>query len=331
MGLKKYMPAPRIVAAPAELLPFLFAAWPDVKKKQVRTWLRHKAVTVNGRPTSQFDLPLQIGDQVAIRMDRFTPPDTVLANGIRLLHEDAAILVIDKPAGLLSIASEKEELRTAYFQVTEHLRQGNRFSKERVWIVHRLDRETSGLMVFAKTEEAKHTLQEGWDKVEKRYVAAVEGAPPAESGAFDCYLDESDPFKVRPTGRQPGARRAVTRYRVLKKNASYALVELILETGRRHQIRVHLAEAGCPIVGDSRYGTKSNPIRRVGLHACLLRFPHPGTGEEMSFQSPAPPEMVKLVQEGTEKKAAPRAKTSGPSPTPARRQGQHTTRPGRRA
>src|SRR5476649_2469529 len=150
---------PRTVDQPAELLPYLFAAWPLAKKKQVRTWLKHQAVMVNGRIVSQFNHPLKPGDVVAIRSDRYAPPETVLACGIKVHFEDATLIVIDKPANLLAIASEAEQEKTAYFQLTEYLREGNPHAEERVWIVHRLDRETSGLMVFAKTAEAKTALQ----------------------------------------------------------------------------------------------------------------------------------------------------------------------------
>ncbi|MGH7860022.1 MAG: RluA family pseudouridine synthase [Candidatus Binatia bacterium] len=286
---------PRTVEQPAELLPFLFAAWPLAKKKQVRTWLKHRAVMVNGRIVSQFNHPLKQGDVVAIRSDRYAPPGTVLACGIRVHFEDATLLVIDKPANLLSIASEAEREKTAYFQLTEYLREENPDAEERVWIVHRLDRETSGLMVFAKTAAAKSTLQTGWERVEKRYQAVAEGDLPAEEGVFESWLDETSPFKVFSVRRTDDARHAVTHYRVLKRGKGRTLVELTLETGRRHQIRVHLKDAGCPIVGDEKYGGKTTPVRRLGLHACALRFSHPATGKELRFESPLPLELARLV------------------------------------
>ena len=138
------MPKSRTVDQPAELLPFLFTSWPDEKRKQVRTWLKFQAVTVNDRPVSQFNHPLQPGDVVAIRSDRFAAPKTTLPSGLKICFEDAAVIVIDKPANLLSIATEAEQERTAYFQLTDYLRRGNEQARDRVWIVHRLDRETSG-------------------------------------------------------------------------------------------------------------------------------------------------------------------------------------------
>jgi 23S rRNA pseudouridine1911/1915/1917 synthase len=285
----------RTVENPDQLLPYLFASWPEAKRKQVRTWLKFQAVTVNGRPVSQFNHPLVRGDIVAIRSDRFAIPKTVLPSGIKICFEDASIIVIDKPANLLSIATETEQEKTAYFQLTEYLRRGNEMSRERVWIVHRLDRETSGLMVFAKNPQAKAALQTGWEKAVKRYEAVVEGKLKGESGVLASDLDESHPLRVYSAPASESTRHAITRYRVLARREWRTLVELTLETGRRHQIRVQLADVGCPIVGDEKYGAKSDPAKRLGLHACGLRFPHPETGREMKFESPTPKELLRLV------------------------------------
>jgi 23S rRNA pseudouridine1911/1915/1917 synthase len=273
----------------------MFSAWPNEKKKQIRTWLKFQAVTVNGRPVSQFNHPLAIGDTVSIRSDRFAIPKTTLPSGIKIFFEDASLLVIEKPTNLLSIASEAEPEKTAYFQLTDYLRQSHTRSKERVWIVHRLDRETSGLMVFAKTSEAKETLQKNWDTFEKKYEAVVEGHLPQESGTFESDLDESNPFKVFIRPASSLTRHAITHYRLLKKNRHCSLVELTLETGRRHQLRVQLSAVGCPIVGDEKYGAKTDPAKRLGLHSCFLRFPHPLSKQELLFTCPLPKALAKLV------------------------------------
>ncbi len=283
------------VEAPAELLPYLFEHWPEVKKKQVRTWLKHQAVTVNGRPISQFNHPLVAGDTVAIRSDRFAIPKTVLASGMKVFFEDATLIVIDKPENLLSVAGVAEQEKTAYFQLTDYVRRGVAHSRDRIWIVHRLDRETSGLMVFAKTEEAKRTLQAGWEQVTKRYEAVVEGRLPTGEGILESDLDETSPFKVYSAARTDATRHAITRYRVLGQSGKRSLVALELETGRRHQIRVQLADVGCPIIGDEKYGSKTNPAHRLGLHACGLRFAHPETKKELNFESPLPKDLARLV------------------------------------
>lgn len=285
----------RTVKEQAELLPFLFEAWPLAKKKQVREWLKHGAATVNGRIITQFNHPLKPGDTVAIRGDRYAPPETIITGGIRIIFEDANLLVIDKPANLLSIASEGEREKTAYFLLTDYLRGTNPKASERVWIVHRLDRETSGLMVFAKTPEVKTELQQNWDKFTKRYLAVVEGSPRADKGTFDSHLDESSPFKVFIVPPGDTTRRAITHYKILKKGNGRALVELELETGRRHQIRVQLTGAGCPIAGDVKYGAKTDPAKRLALHSSSLRFRHPDTGEELTFESALPKILSRLV------------------------------------
>lgn len=277
------------------LLKTLFAAWPTEKKKQIRTWLKFQAITVNDRPVSQFDHPLKPGDQVAVRTDRFAAPKTRLPSGLKIYFEDAHLLVVEKPEGLLSISSPAEPEKTAYFQLTEYLRHKHPRSRERVWIVHRLDRETSGLMVFAKTAPAKEVLQSNWDTFEKRYEAVVEGRLPAQAGVLESDLDESNPHHVAVRPKSERTRHAITRYRILKTPPQRSLVELTLETGRRHQIRVQLAHAGCPVVGDEKYGAKSDPAGRLGLHACFLRFRHPVTGAELRFTSPLPKPLARLV------------------------------------
>lgn len=289
------MPKPCTVQAPAELLAYLFEQWPELKKKQIRTWLKFQAITVNDRPVSQFDHPLAPGDVVAVRTDRFAVPKTVLKSGMKVLFEDATLIVIDKPENLLSVASLAEDEKTAYFQLTDYIRRGAAHARDRIWIVHRLDRETSGLMVFAKTPEAKATLQGNWEQVTKRYEAVVEGSLPKQEGVLESDLDETNPFRVRSVAPSAETRQAITRYRVLARSGKKTLVELELETGRRHQIRVQLADVGCPIVGDEKYGARTNPAHRLGLHACGLRFAHPVTHEEMSFESPLPKDLARLV------------------------------------
>lgn len=233
-----------VVPRAGPLLVSLFAAWPNEKKKQIRTWLKYQAIAVNGRPVSQFDHPLKPGDTVAVRTDRFATPKTRLPSGLKIYSEDAHLLVVEKPEGLLSIASPAEPEKTAYFQLTEYLRHKHPRSRERAWIVHRLDRETSGLMVFAKTAHAKEVLQSGWDKFEKKYEAVLEGHLPHATGELEANLDESNPHHVAVRPKSNQTRHAITHYRVLKTSLRRSLVELTLETGRRHQIRVQLAHAG---------------------------------------------------------------------------------------
>lgn len=287
--------APKPVRIATPLLTFLLQNWPEVKKTKVRQWLKFGAVQVNGRAVTQFDHQLKPGDVVAIVPDKPSSGAALLPAGMRVVFEDAAILVIEKPVNLLSIATEGEREETAYVHLTNYVRASRPRSKERVWIVHRLDRYTSGLMVFARTEAAKEALQKNWSQAEKRYQAVVEGAPKDDRGLVVSHLDESQPHKVFSAPQSERTREARTHYEVLKRGMNRTLVELTLGTGRRNQIRVQLAEIGCPIVGDEKYGAKTNPARRIVLHACLLRFPHPVTGEDMRFESPLPAALLRLV------------------------------------
>lgn len=282
------MTNPVTVKTPGELLAFLFSAWPEIKRTKIRNWLKHRAVVVNGRPVTQFNHPLKPGDIVGIRSDRYSPPKTVISSGIKVWFEDAHLIVVDKPPDLLSIASNSEDEKTAYFLLTDYLRHNHPTARERVWIVHRLDKETSGLMVFAKTPEAKEFLQGHWDMVEKHYEAVVEGHLREKEGLFECDLDERNRFKVSVAKASAHTRHAITHYRVEGETDRLSLVHIRLETGRRHQIRVQLAAEGCPIIGDEKYGAKSNPAERLGLHATFLKFPHPHTGHPMEFTSPLP-------------------------------------------
>ena len=289
------MPVPHTVEHPAELLTFLFARRPEVKRTTVRQWLKHGAVQVNGRSVTRTNHALQVGDVVSIRGKGEVHGGGPLLPGMEVLFEDVSLLVIEKPANLLSMASATERDKTAYAVLTDYVRRGNRQGSERVWIVHRLDRETSGVMVFAKTEVAKCTLQGHWNKTEKRYLAVVEGHPPADQGVLQSHLDERGPFRVYSAAASERTRHAVTPYRVVKHNATRALLELTPTTGRRNQLRVHLADVGCPIVGDRKYEARTDPAGRLGLHAEALQFTHPDSEALVRFRSPLPHELARLL------------------------------------
>jgi len=280
----------------AALLPFLLTHWPEVKRTKIKQWLRFDAVKVNGRAINQHDHQLQPGDVISIQPQKAPPVTTPLPAGLSVVHEDDELLVIRKPVNLLTIATDTEREKTAFRIMTDYLRESTHGRHDRLWIVHRLDRETSGLLVLAKTEDAKTWLQENWARMEKRYHAIVEGKPPAETGTLKGFIDETQPHRVYATDHaSPTAREATTHYRVLGTGYGRSLLEITLETGRRHQIRVQLAAAGCPIVGDEKYGAKSDPIKRIGLHASYLKLLHPEDERELIFQSPLPQDLARLV------------------------------------
>lgn len=289
------MSANHTVQQPSELLSFLFAVYPEVKRNKIRQWLKFGSIQVNGQANTRTNQPLNMGDTVTVQAQGSHATSPSLPANLKILFEDPALIVIDKPANLLSMASNTERDKTAYAYLTDYVRRGNPRSQERIWIVHRLDYETSGLMVFTRTENAKQTLQAHWDQVEKRYQALVEGELIEDYGSWTSHLDESGPYKVFSAPPNDKTRSATTHFKVLKRTPNCVLVELDLETGRRNQIRVHLADAKCPIIGDRKYGSKTNPARRVALHASFLEFKHPTSGELLTFESPLPAELARLI------------------------------------
>lgn len=288
------MPRTLSVSQPAQLQAFLFDQFPEVKRIKVKQWLKFGSVLVNGKKQSRYDHALVPGDEVEVQSVAESRAASLLPRGMKVVFEDDEIIVIDKPPNLLSIASEAEREKTAYAILTNYVRGGNERSPERVWIVHRLDQETSGLMIFAKTEETKLKLQEDWENAEKRYYAVVEGGPKDDKGTVRSFLDERNPHHVRSVPESEHTRHAITHYEVLKRSNRFALIELELVTGRRHQIRVQMKELGCPIVGDEKYGAKTNVAGRLALHSCFLKVQHPVTGQEMAFKSELPSALARV-------------------------------------
>ena len=257
---------------------------PGSSRNTVKRWLTAGRVQVNDRIVRRGDVAVAESDRVRLTG---TPPAAFPSTLLRLVHEDEEILVVDKPPGLLTIATERERERTAYRALARYVAGQRR--PARLFVVHRLDRETSGLLVFAKSSEAKRFLQEQFARrtVERVYVALVEGRLRETSGILRDRLTQDENLRVRPTRDRGVGREAITTYRMLEQRPTSALLELRLGTGRRGQIRAQLAALGNPIVGDLRYGSRRDPLRRVCLHATRLSFAHPRQGR-VSFESPPP-------------------------------------------
>lgn len=287
---------PKTVTQSSPLLPYLFEEWPEVKRTKIKQWLRFGAVNVNDHIITQHDYGLQAGDVVIIRPQKAPPAGMQLPRGLSVAYEDEELLVIVKPVNLLTVATENEREKTAFHIMTDYQRKRGSSSQERLWIVHRLDRETSGLLVMAKTEKAKFWLQDNWARMEKRYLAVVEGVMPKVENTLTGFIDESQPHRVfvsnHPTSK---TREATTHFRVLGESKVRSLLEVTLESGRRHQIRAQLAAAGCPIVGDKKYGASTNPIKRIALHASYLKLLHPRDERELFFESPLPDDVARLA------------------------------------
>ncbi len=215
--------------------------------------------------------------------------------GIEIIYEDRDILVVNKPPQLLTIASAAEKEKTAYRILTDYVRKGCARSPRRVFIVHRLDRDTSGIVIFAKNEKAKFALQNQWDKTEKKYLAVVYGSFPEKSGVITSYLAENAAHVVYSTQDRSIGKLSTTAYKTLKETKDLSLVEVDLVTGRKNQIRVHFAEKGHPIVGDEKYGRKGDTHSRMALHAYAVSFLHPWSGKRMTLKAAVPPYFKNLV------------------------------------
>ena len=205
-----------------------------------------------------------------------------------ILYEDEHLIVVNKPAKLLSVANDKEKTRTAYHLVTDYVKA--RRVDDRIFVLHRLDRDTSGVLMFARDAETKELFQARWNEIVTRrgYLAVVEGVPKPAQDTIRSFLVETDTHLSFSGAPGKGAKEAVTSYQIVKAGSGYALLDISIETGRKNQIRVHMKEKGCPVAGDKQYGARTNPIGRLCLHANELSFTHPATGEQITFKAKMP-------------------------------------------
>lgn len=229
------------------------------------------------------------------RSSHKVPPKKYQPKGLTILYEDRDLLVVDKAQGLLTISTDREKEKTAHYLLNEYVKKGNDRSRNRVFIVHRLDRETSGVLIFAKNERTKQYLQEGWKEFSKRYIAVVHGKLHDKEGVFASYLLENKAFRVYSTNDSVRGKYSETGYSVMKETDKFSLLELELYTGRKHQIRVHLSDEGHPVVGDKIYGPPDKEARRLALHAVSLTIIHPYTHREMCFETEIPAYLRSLV------------------------------------
>jgi len=223
------------------------------------------------------------------------PPARYQPKGLPILHEDRDLIVVEKPSGLLSIGTERDKTRTVHSLLNDYVRKGDPRSRQRVYIVHRLDRETSGILVLAKSEAAKIFLQGHWQETEKRYLAVVHGTLSAKAGTIASYLAENSALTVYSTADQTLGKWSQTEYRVLKEARGLSLLDIRLLSGRKHQIRVHLAEQGHPVVGDRKYGKGGDGHAVLALHAHTLSFTHPVNGRRLTFATAIPERFTRLV------------------------------------
>ncbi len=277
------------------LLKFLLEQLKGKSRTTVKSLLAHRQISLGAHPITQFDYPVEKGQAVTINWGKVV--EQTRLRGLRILFEDPYIVVIEKNEGMLSIATAKEKLLTTYSILSDHVKKEN--PNNRIFVIHRLDRDTSGVMMFAKSEEVQSVLQRAWQDavVERTYVAVVEGLVEKDEGTIRSFLKENKALVMYSTNKPGEGDEAITHYKVLKRAYDFSLLEVELETGRKNQIRVHMKDLGHSIVGDKKYGSKLNPIGRTGLHARVLAFIHPVTGQEMRFETPIPSKFMALFKE----------------------------------
>lgn len=262
---------------------------PGSSKTKQRQWLKSGRLTINCEKVLKSKQTLQEGDILELlpsSREEKTP-----VGGIPILYKDNHLIVLNKPASLLSVSTETE------IEQTLHTFLKKSYPRSRIGIIHRLDRETSGVIIFSLSDVAYHRLKEALKerKMKRRYCAVVENGPPDEEGVWSCYLDVSSPHRVFVVPDEKKGVLAKTSYKVVKRGPLYTLLSLYLDTGKRNQIRAHCEMAGLPIAGDAKYGATTTPIGRVALHAEELAFAHPLTGRHMQFNAPLPRELTQLV------------------------------------
>lgn len=283
-----------MVKEPMELMTFLSTVMPQASRTKIKSLLTKRIVYVDNVITTQYNFPLKPGMKVQISRNKKV--QEFHSRLLKIVYEDAYLIVVEKSEGLLSVNTERQKERTAYTILSEYVRRANK--RNRIYIVHRLDRDTSGLMMFAKDEKTQHTLRDNWHEIvfDRRYVALVHGEMERNAGTVHSWLTDRTLY-VSSSPTDDGGKESVTHYHTVKRGNGYSLIELNLETGRKNQIRVHMQDLNHPIVGDGRYGCEedANPLGRLALHAFKLCFYHPVTGEMMHFETPYPASFKALL------------------------------------
>lgn len=273
------------VVEKTDLLSFLMDKMHGISRNRVKALLTNRVVLVDNKITTHPLTELRPGQ--IVQLDRSKHKMAFRSNDIGIVYEDPYLLIVDKRAGLLSMSNNTRQ-ETVQTVLNRYLEKGG--GRNTSHLVHRLDRDTSGLMVYAKDVQTQQSLIRGWQELvtDRRYIALVSGELEREEGVVRSWLTEDKRFVIHSSPVDNGGQYAVTHYRVLESNGKYSLVELMLETGRKNQIRVHMADLGHPVVGDRKYGSEDDSIRRLGLHAYMLCFRHPVTGKFLRFETPVP-------------------------------------------
>ncbi len=267
------------------ILDLLLEEFGSASKTRIRKMLKYEMVKVGGKTISRADFDVKAGQHLEYVKKTFR--DKIVQAPVPIIFEDDYLLVVEKPPGLLTYG-EKGAGGTSLYRILKDFIKQRSFGRQRVYVVHRLDREVSGLVLFAKDEKIQQQIKANWKGTKKLYYGLVEGRPENEGGTLRSWLKEGPGRKMIEVNNPAGAKLAVTHYRILKKLPGYTLLEIEPETGRKNQLRVHLAGLGCPLVGDQRYGAVDEVLRRIRLHAFYLGFIHPVSGRFLEFKNPMP-------------------------------------------
>jgi len=267
------------------ILDLLVEVFGSASKTHIRKMLKYQMIQVSGQPVTRADFAVKAGD--VIEYVKKTGRKNEIAPPVPIIFEDDDLLIAEKPAGLLTFG-ERGTGGTSLYRVLKDFVNQRSGGRQRLHVVHRLDREVSGIVLFAKNGKVQQQIKKNWKETKKRYHALVEGRPEKDRGTIQSWLREGVDRKMASSDKPAGAKLAVTHYRVVKSLDGHTLLEIETETGRKNQVRVHLAEMGCPLVGDRRYGGKAKVIRRIRLHAFYLGFTHPVVGRFVEFESPMP-------------------------------------------
>ncbi len=280
-----------IVKRPMILMDFLMTEMSGISRNKVKDILSGHGVSVDRKMTTQYDYALKPGMIVLVCKHR---RKTELNNRfVKIIYEDKHIIVVEKATGILSMAATAKQFCVKTI-LDEYF--ARRHFKCTAHVVHRLDRDTSGLLIYAKSIEVERILEENWQNIvtDRRYIAVLNGKMEQEGGTVRSWLKDNKAYITYSSATDNGGKYAITHYRRLQTNDQYSLVELKLETGRKNQIRVHMKDLGLPVIGDDKYGNGANPIKRLALHAYRLRFIHPVTSELMDFETPFPTPFTRL-------------------------------------
>jgi 23S rRNA pseudouridine1911/1915/1917 synthase len=273
------------------LLEFLIEQHPDSPRTRIKKLLQGGTVRVNNKPTTLHSFQLKPGDAVDFSLRAGIATKASLP--FPVLYEDQFVIVIDKPAG---IATSSIDGSTSVQWITSEFLKNLSKGNVRTYVVHRLDKEVSGVLILAKSEVAMDAIKERWEETEKHYIAFVEGIPENHEGTIKSWLIEDKAMKMHSVNEKAGAKLAITHYKIIRLLNNNAILDIKTETGRKNQIRVHLSDIGCPIVGDRKYGASTDFIRRVRLHACSISFPHPLDRRLITVESPMPKGFLSLKE-----------------------------------